>query len=50
MFKYVTHNATGQEGKRTFTYRQAKQVWDSLVYLKLRCPTIELKDTLKHVE
>lgn len=50
MFKYVTHNANGQEGKRVFTYRQAKQVWDSLVYLKLRCPTINLKDTLKHVE
>ena len=32
------------------TYNQAKQVWDSLVYLKLRCPTIDLKDTLRNVE
>lgn len=38
MFKYTTHDANGHEGKRVFTFNQAKQVWDSLVYLKLRCP------------
>jgi len=50
MFKYATHDINGRDGERVFTFKQAKQVWDSLVYLKLRCPTIELKDTLKHVE
>ena len=49
-FKYVTHDKNGQEGKRVFTFEQAKQVWDSLVYLKLRCPQIDLKDTLRNVE
>lgn len=50
VFKYATHDANGREGQREFTFRQAKQVWDSLVYLKLRCPEIDLKDTLKHIE
>lgn len=50
VFKYATNDSNGKEGKRVFTYNQAKKVWDSLVYLKLRCPTIDLKDTLKHVE
>ena len=50
VFKYATHDANGKEGKREFTFKQAKQVWDSLVYLKLRCPEIDLKDTLKHIE
>ena len=50
MFKYATHDANGKEGQRRFTYNQAKKVWDSLIYLKLKCPTIDLKDTLVHVE
>ena len=50
MFKYLTHNKNGQEGKRELTFNQAKKIWDSLVYLKIRCPTIDLKDSLKNVE
>ena len=50
VLKYVSHDKSGQEGARVFTYRQAKRVWDSLVYLQIRCPTIELKNALKHVE
>ena len=50
VFKYATHDANGKEGKRTFDFDQAKKVWDSLVYLKLRCPTIDLKDSLKNIE
>lgn len=50
VFKYVSRDSSGQDGKRVFTYKQAKKVWDSLVYLQIRCPTIDLKDTLKHVE
>ena len=50
VFKYATHDRNGNEGKRVFTFDEAKKVWDSLVYLKLRCPTIDLKDTLKNVE
>lgn len=50
MFKYTTHDSNGREGQRKFTFNQAKMVWDSLVYLKLRCPSIDLKDTLKNVE
>ena len=50
VFKYATSDKNGREGQRVFTFNQAKQAWDSLVYLKLRCPTIDLKDTLKHIE
>ena len=50
MFKYLTHDRNGHEGKREFTFNQAKKIWDSLVYLKIRCPTIDLKDSLKNVE
>ena len=50
VFKYATLDANGREGARSFTFKQAKQVWDSLVYLKLRCPEIELGNTLKHIE
>ena len=50
MFKYLTHDKNGHEGKRELTFNQAKKIWDSLVYLKIRCPTIDLKDSLKNVE
>ena len=50
MFKYLTHDKNGREGKREFTFNQAKKIWDSIVYLKIRCPTIDLKDSLKNVE
>ena len=50
MFKYLTHNRHGTEGKRELTFNQAKKIWDSLVYLKIKCPTIDLKDSLKNVE
>ena len=33
VFKYVSHDKSGREGMRKFDYYQAKQVWDSLVYL-----------------
>ena len=46
VFKYPSHDKNGKEGKRVLTYNQAKQVWDAIVYLKLRCPTIDLKNTL----
>ena len=50
MFKYLTHNKNGQEGKRELTVNQARKIWDSLVYLKIRCPTIDLKDSLAKCE
>lgn len=50
VFKYATNDANGIEGKRVFTFKQAKQIWDSLVYLQLKCPQIDLKDTLQHIE
>ena len=50
VFKYTLCDKNGNEGKRVLNYDQAKMIWDSLVYLQIRCPTIELKDTLRNVE
>ena len=50
VFRYATHDANGRVGKRELTFNQARQIWDSLVYLKIQCPQIDLKDTLKHIE
>ena len=38
MFKYVNHGKTGKEGERKFTPVEAKEVWEAIIYLKLRCP------------
>ena len=50
VFKYVNHGPNGVEGTRKFTPAEAKEVWESIIYLKLKCPTIDLRDTLSHVE
>jgi hypothetical protein len=50
MFKYVSQNSKGIEGKRSFTPKQAKHIWETLAFLKFKVPHIDLKDTLSHVE
>ena len=48
-FKYVF---TGSDNKETrqFSHSEAKKLWDSFVYLKLKCPTIDIKDVLMQLE
>jgi hypothetical protein len=50
MFKYVSEVAKPKGVAREFTADEAKEVWDSLIYLKFKCPDVDLKDTLKKVE
>ena len=50
VFKYVNHGRNGVEGERKFTPQEAKEVWEAIIYLKLRCPQIDLRDTLGHIE
>ena len=50
IFKYVNHGRNGLEGERRFTPTEAKEVWEAIIYLKLRCPQVDLRDTLQHVE
>jgi hypothetical protein len=48
-FRYV-YDDPKNEGVRVFTHSEAKQLWDSFVYLKLKCPTIDIKDPLIELE
>ena len=47
-FKYVYQDSRG--AGRVFTHEEAKQLWDSFVYLKLKCPSIDIKDVLVQLE
>ena len=48
-FKYVYFDPRSGE-ERKFSHEQAKKLWDSFVFLKLKCPSIEVKDVLKQLE
>lgn len=50
MFTYVYERARPKRAEREFDPQNAKKVWDSLIYLKLKCPDVDLKDTLQQVE
>lgn len=50
MFKFVTERHRPKGGERKFTGLEAKRVWDSLIYLKIKCPEIDLKNSLKELE
>lgn len=44
-FRYVYDDPkVGRD--RTFTHDEAKMLWDSFVYLKLKCPQIDIKEPL----
>ena len=48
-FRYVYNDPTNG-GKRVFTTYEAKTLWDSFVYLKLKCPTLDIKEVLQQLE
>ena len=35
---------------REFTPEEAKKIWDALIYLKLKCPTLDIKEMIATVE
>ena len=37
-FRYVFYNPKKENNQRTFSTEQAKDIWESYVYLKLKCP------------
>lgn len=49
-FKYVYVDPRSPTGNRSFTHQEAKLLWDSFVYLKLKCPTIDIRDVLNQLE
>lgn len=48
-FKYV-YTDPRNDGVRKFSHDEAKMLWDSFVYLKLKCPTLDIKDVLVQLE
>jgi len=49
VFQYVYRDPRN-DGYRVFSGEEAKMLWDSFVYLKLKCPSIEIKDVLSELE
>jgi len=49
VFKYVYFDPRKQS-ERSFTPQEAKKLWDTMVFLKLKCPTIDIKDVLSQLE
>jgi hypothetical protein len=50
MFKFIYVKQKPKGAPRSFEPFEAKKVWESLIYLKLKCPDVELLNTLKHLE
>lgn len=48
-FNYVFEDPKNY-GQRVFTHNEAKKLWDSFIYLKLRCPTLDIKDVIAQLE
>jgi len=43
-------SASKKLAERTFTDPEARKLWDALIYLKLKCPSLDVKDHISHVE
>lgn len=48
IFRYVYD--TDSKTERTLTEDEARKVWDSYIYLKLKCPTIDISEPVARVE
>jgi hypothetical protein len=47
-FKYIHEAKAGVP--RAYTVAEAHKVWDALIYLKLKCPSLDVKNHIGHVE
>jgi len=57
VFRYIhTESETGvvakkgEEVPRTYSDEEARKVWDALIYLKLKCPSLDVKSHIAYVE
>jgi hypothetical protein len=49
IYKYVYE--TDRKGvERTFTEDEARKLWDAYVYLRLKCPSLDVKETVQRIE
>ena len=49
-FRYVFEDPKGLGGQRHFTHEQAKRLWDAFVYLRIKCPQIDVRAVLQQLE
>lgn len=54
-FRYIhissEKSLSGQKDiPRTFTEEEARKLWDALIYLKLKCPSLDVKSHIAYVE
>ena len=49
-FRYVFFNSREDDGVRRFSHSEAKKLWDTFVYLKLKCPTLDVSEVLMQLE
>lgn len=49
VFRYVYYDGKLRKD-RTFTNKEAKKLWDTFVFLKLKCPSIDISDVLFQLE
>ena len=48
IFKYVYEN--DRKEPRVITEDQARKIWDAYIYLKLKCPSLDVKEHIAKVE
>ena len=49
-FRFVFYDPKHHDHTRFFTESEAKDLWESYVYLKLKCPTMDVSMVVKHLE
>lgn len=50
VFKYLYEKHKPKGEPREFTSEKARKIWDSIVFLKIKCPQIEVTEVLRHLE
>jgi hypothetical protein len=48
VFRYIYENE--KKESKTFTEDEARTLWDSFIYLKLKCPTLDIQNHLTRIE
>ena len=48
MLMYISEDSKGQP--RELSNKQAHRLWDSFVYLRLKCPTLDVVDAMAKLE
>ena len=53
VFRYIhstTETGSKQDIARTYSDDEARKVWDALIFLKLKCPSLDVKSHIAYVE